>query len=306
MNTNIDLRYDIDAFYIFLQDEKKYSPRTVNTYKQVMEKVYKVLTKNFDLTSFEHIELKHMRLLSREFNFGQEAQELKSSTIAQSVYVLSSFFNFLILKNKLKSNPIDLIKAPKVDKTLPRVLTANELNALLDGFKPENILQLRDLCMMEILYSSGLRVSELVALNLQDVHFDVKELRILGKGNKERVVPIGSQAILRLQDYLSQRAMLNPSDNALFISKFGTRISIRAVEQNLDKIAFKVGLNGKISPHKLRHSFATALLANGADLRVVQELLGHSSLAATQIYTHVNIEQLKNTYNKAHPRAKLK
>lgn len=304
---NLSLKQLVDNFYNYLANEKKVSAYTVKAYKQVMDRVYTILCENYpELNSFSQLEKSHLRLILREFNFTADLKEVKNVTVAHSVYILSSFFKYLILKGQLTSNPINLIKAPKIDKNIPRVLTLNEIYKLLDKFEPTNNLQVRDVCMVELLFSSGLRVGELVSLNLENLDFNDKQLRVRGKGNKERIVPIGSFALKRLQDYLKVRTSFAPKDHALFVNRFGERITTRGVEQNLDKLALKVGLDGKISPHKLRHSFATELLSNGADLRVVQEMLGHSSLAATQIYTHVNLEQLKNTYNKSHPRAHAK
>lgn len=299
-----ELRRDIDDFYSYLANEKRASPFTLKSYHQVLEKVYEVLTKNFpELTSFTQLEKQHMRLLSREFNFSEDMEELKSSTIAHSVYALSSFFKFMILRGRIDKNPVDLIKAPRVKKSLPQVLTLNEVLSILDMIHPQNNYQVRDLCMVELMFSSGLRVGELVSLNIGSIDFGQRELRVMGKGSKERVVPIGSQALYSLHNYLHLRGEFKPVDDALFVNKYGKRITTRAVEQNLNKLAQLADLGGKVTPHKFRHAFATELLAHGADLRTVQELLGHASLAATQIYTHVNLEQMRRTYNKAHPRA---
>ena len=156
------------------------------------------------------------------------------------------------------------------------------------------------------MFSSGLRVSELVSLDLSNINLEVCEVRVIGKGSKERIVPIGSKAVEKLKDYLILREQFNPQDNALFLNKYGKRMTTRAVEQNLDKLSTKAGVQTHLNPHKLRHSFATELLQGGADLRAVQEMLGHSNLAATQIYTHLDFEHLKEVYNKAHPIANRK
>lgn len=155
-----------------------------------------------------------------------------------------------------------------------------------------------------MLFASGLRVSELCSLNVDAVNENQKELRVLGKGNKERVVPVGSKAISAINDYLKIRHLFNPKCEALFLNRLGTRLSTRSVETSLKDNAIRQGLGDKVTPHKLRHSFATELLGHGADLRAVQEMLGHESLAATQIYTHVNYQRLKDVYQHAHPRAK--
>lgn len=164
----------------------------------------------------------------------------------------------------------------------------------------------RDSAIAELLFSSGLRVSELVGLDLKDLNYETKEIRVLGKGSKYRIVPVGEKALDKISNYLKIRDEFKPSEDALFLNKYGRRLTTRAVEQNLDKLSIKAGVQTHLNPHKLRHSFATELLQGGADLRSVQEMLGHASLAATQVYTHLDFEHLKSVYNKAHPLANRK
>lgn len=299
-----ELRRDLEAFYAYLEHERHASPRTLSSYRGVLERTYAILRSAYpELTSFTGLGRDHMRRLAREFNFDAAMQELSSATVAHSIYALSSFFRFMILKGRLQNNPVQLIRAPRVRRSLPQVLTLSEMLTLLDGITPASRYQVRDLCMAELLFSTGLRVAELVSLDLGSVDFAQRELRVLGKGSKERVVPVGRPALHSLTDYLRVRDEFRPRDEALFVSRVGRRITTRGVEQNLCKLATLAGLEGRVTPHRFRHAFATELLAHGADLRTVQELLGHASLSATQIYTHVDLEHMRLTYSRAHPRA---
>lgn len=299
-----ELEKDADSFIAYLSNEKRSSPHTVASYDRVLRKALVSLKYNFpELKSWAEIGEMQMRFLLKEFNFSEDAERLSSVSVAHDIYALSSFFKFLLRKKRISVNPCSLIKAPKVKKPLPKVLSSNEIDKLFT-VAPTTPKEIRDRAIAELLFSSGLRVGELVALNLSDFDETAQEVRIFGKGGKERTVPVGSIAIGWILAYLKVRDSFNPTDNALFLNRFGRRMTTRAVQQNLDKLALASGITVKISPHKLRHSFATELLGNGADLRMVQEMLGHSSLAATQVYTHVNFAKLQEIFNKAHPRAK--
>ncbi|MCR5535909.1 MAG: tyrosine recombinase XerC [Succinivibrio sp.] len=299
---------EVQNFLAYLRFERRASAHTVSSYMRVLHKTLLVLRQEFpELSSWQEVGKTQMRTLSRELNFGldENAVRLASGSIAHDHYALSSFFKFLIRKGRLQDNPEKLTGAPPVHRALPKILTLQELTRLLEQ-KADTPAAKRDLAIAELLFSSGLRVSELTSLDLKDYHVDQQEVRVLGKGSKVRVVPVGAKAQERLASYLGVRESFKPQEDALFLNRFGRRLSSRSVEVHLKELAEKADLKTGIYPHKLRHSFATELLAHGADLRAVQEMLGHSSLAATQIYTHVNFEQLKNIYNKAHPRAKLK
>lgn len=294
----------VDSYLNYLDNERRSSIKTIDSYKRVLDKVCKSLSKEFpDLKNWSEVGLKEMRFLVKELNFDSNVKRLSSVTVAHDIYSLSSFFKYLIRQKILKDNPVDLVSAPRVKKPLPKILTLNEINLLL-SVVPENIREIRDCAIAELLFSSGLRVSELVGLDLKDYKSDQSEVRVFGKGSKVRIVPVGSKAVEKLNNYFAVREEFGPKCDAVFLNRFGDRLSSRTVENNLKALAEKAGLNISIFPHKLRHSFATELLGNGADLRVVQELLGHSSLAATQVYTHVNFEQMKKVYASAHPRAK--
>ena len=228
------------------------------------------------------------------------------STTARKLATLRSFYKFLVRRGHVETSPVTAIRTPKQEKKLPRCLEFNQITTLLNCPDTNNLLGARDRAILETLYSSGLRVSELVSLNLSDVDFLGETLHIRGKGKKERISPIGSTALQAIQRYLSFRDADPRKENfdqqALFINKHGQRLSTRSVRRKLDKYLLQVGMDPRISPHTLRHSFATHMLNNGADLRVVQELLGHQSLSTTQVYTHLTTNKMKQVYDQAHPR----
>lgn len=301
-----DLSADFNDFLSYLQHERRYSKATVLSYERVLQKALIALKREYpQLRSWDEVGQDQMRMLAREFNFGIKAQKLTSTSVAHDLYALSSFCKFMVRKGRLARDPFDLIQAPRVKKPLPRVLSLTELDRLF-ALEPKNERELRDLAIAELLFSSGLRVSELTALRLQDYDPNSHEVRVIGKGGKERVVPVGRCASERLEKYLKVRECFSPKEDAFFVSRFGMALTTRAVEQNLKKLAQRAGMNIDIFPHKLRHSFATEMVEHGADLRSVQEMLGHSSLAATQVYTNLDFEHLRKVYAAAHPRSHLK
>ncbi|MDY6322451.1 MAG: tyrosine recombinase XerC [Succinivibrio sp.] len=296
---------DVNAFLASLKGERRLSPLTASSYERALLKAVEALSHEApDVCSWEQVGKAEMRAIAREFNFGGHARRLSSATVAHDLYALSSFFDFMVKKGRLNADPMRFVTAPRVKKALPRVLTSSEVSELLD-LEPADLTQLRDLTIAELLFASGLRVSELTSLDLKNCSLSEREVRVTGKGGKTRVVPFGSRAAERLCEYLKRRGEFAPKDNALFVSRFGTRLTARAVEQNLKKLAAAAGLKANVFPHKLRHSFATELVENGADLRSVQEMLGHSSLAATQVYTNLDFAHLKKVYASAHPRARM-
>ncbi len=290
-----------------LRYEKRSSEHTIDSYQRVLKKTLEILSLEFpDIKDWQEVNLEVMRVIQRQFNYNERVEKLNNNSVAHDLYALSSFFKFLIKLGEINDNPVDLIKAPKVKRHLPKILTLNEVNQLLDNQEIVKKQDVRDLAIAELLFSSGLRVSELVNLTLKDLDENTHEVRVLGKGNKQRLVPVSQTAIDRINDYLKVRDEFVPQDDSLFLNRFGRKLTTRAVEQNLEKLSLKAGLSTHLNPHKLRHSFATELLQGGADLRVVQEMLGHSSLAATQVYTHLDFEHLKEVYAKAHPLANRK
>ena len=235
-------------------------------------------------------------------------KQYSKATIARKLATLRSFYKFLVKRNQLTSNPVVAVRTPKQDKKLPRFLDYEEIKKLLDTPSLDNWLGARDRAIMETLYSTGIRVSELVALNMDDIDFLGEVVHIRGKGKKERIAPIGSSALQVIQHYMEYRNKraqnnINFDSKVLFVNKHGRRLSTRSVRRKMDKYLKMAGLDPAISPHTLRHSFATHMLNNGADLRSVQELLGHQSLSTTQVYTHLTTTKLKDVYENAHPRS---
>jgi integrase/recombinase XerC len=243
----------------------------------------------------------------REFLNYLYAQNYTKSTTARKLATLRSFYKFCIRCGLVTTSPLTQIRTPKQEKRLPKCLDLEQVQKLMDAPGDADILSARDKAMLEVLYSSGIRVSELVELDMADIDLQEGVLRVKGKGRKDRLTPIGSQAIAAVQRYFEMR-MMDPRLNTkttgrVFLNKHGQSLSTRSVRRKLDKYLVTAGLDPGISPHTLRHSFATHLLNNGADLRSVQELLGHQSLSTTQVYTHLTTSKMKQVYDAAHPRA---
>ncbi len=242
----------------------------------------------------------------RRFMADLGLHQYSKSTTARKLATLRSFYKFLVKRDYVKSNPVTTIKTPKQDKKLPKFLEYEQVQRLLNTPPANSWLGARDRAIMEVLYSTGMRVSELVALNMDDVDFLSEVIHIRGKGKKERICPIGSSALRSIQCYIEYRnkRMANDSgfdSKVLFANKHGKRLSARSVRRKMDKYLIEAGLDPSISPHTLRHSFATHMLNNGADLRSVQELLGHQSLSTTQIYTPISTSRMTEQYHNAHP-----
>jgi integrase/recombinase XerC len=232
----------------------------------------------------------------------------KKSTVSRKLASLRTFFKFLEKDGVIESDPTEGLTFPKVPKSLPRFLNQDEAKTLVEAPDSHNVLALRDRALLELLYSSGLRVSELTGLKIQNVDMENELLRVKGKGGKERIVPFGEKAKVALEEYLDKRRELLGQgrlieNDFIFLNYRGEKLTARSVERIIKKYRTKSGLSKEISPHVLRHSFATHLLEGGADLRVIQELLGHSSLSTTQKYTHISVDQLMEVYKKTHPRA---
>ena len=229
---------------------------------------------------------------------------LTPKTISRKLSSIRSLLDFLVDNHSISSNPAKDIQAPKIPKRLPSTLDADQVTSLL-SLKGNDFLTIRDRAILELFYSSGLRLSEVVGLDLLDIDLDDRVVRVLGKGNKIRIVPVGKYAIRAIKEWLIKREIVKmKKEKALFISKRGTRISPRAIQLRLKVWSRKIGLGFDVHPHMLRHSFATHILESSSDLRAVQELLGHSSISSTQIYTHLNFQHLAQAYDKSHPRAK--
>ncbi len=231
--------------------------------------------------------------------------EYSKSTVARKLATLRSFYKYLVRIEKLDASPVSVVRTPKQDRHLPKCLDLEQVDTLLGAPDADTLLGLRDRAILETIYSSGLRISELVSLNIEDLDEFSEVLRIRGKGKKERLVPLGTQAARTIETYLAKRSADNGAEarGAIFVNKFGRRISGRSIRRKLDKYLAAAGFDPGISPHTLRHSFATHMLNAGADLRSVQEMLGHASLSTTQIYTHLTTRRLKEVYDRAHPMA---
>lgn len=287
-------------YWDFLRIEKQVSPHTLSNYQRQLRAVCELFT-TLGISDWTQVESASVRWLLSQ----SHKQGLSAKSIGLRLVALRQFLAYLLRIGEISVNPAVGIKAPKVGKHLPKNIDAEQVGILLNA-EGNTPLDQRDLAMMELMYSSGLRLSELQGLDLGDLDLTQGEARLLGKGNKTRIVPIGSKAIEALQKWLAVRSEFLPQDNALFINQRGKRLSHRTIQLTMQKWGKKQGLDSHLHPHKLRHSFATHLLEASADLRAVQELLGHSSLSTTQIYTHLDFQHLAKVYDSAHPRARKK
>ncbi len=235
------------------------------------------------------------------------SQRLTPATLARRLSALKSLFSFALRQKYCTDNPASGIRSPKLGKRLPKTLPQHQTQALLETTQRK--FDARELALLALLYGCGLRVSEVVGVNLKDLSLNfsskIGEVRVLGKGNKERIVPLPELAVELIEQWLTQRGNLLSTNDALFLNRFGQRLSVRSVQRTLKDRALATGADASITPHKLRHSFATDMLSGGANLRTIQQFLGHASLATTEHYTHVTLPQLQQSYSKAHPRAKL-
>ena len=291
----------LDQFLQYLAGERRLSPHTISAYSKDLiqllefgeEAGYWDCEEKLDPNSFTRSLFRHWLA---------EMGGLERSSIARKLTAARSFFRYLCREGLLPANPLQGMTAPKRGRTLPDYLSLEEVEQLLAA-PPKDPLGLRDRAILELLYSSGLRVGELVSLRLESLDLETGMVRVLGKGKKERIVPIGSYARAALGEYLKHSYTELGGREWLFVNRRGGKISTRAVQMLVEKYTRKVLPGRKVTPHTLRHSFATHLVEQGADLRSVQDLLGHSSLSTTQIYTHLQAAQLLAVYNKAHPRS---
>lgn len=288
----------VQDFLDFLATEKGASGHTIKNYGIDLREFMKFV-EGKDLKEVTYLDI-------RSFLAFLKAREYSKSSISRKLACLRSFFKFLTRENILTQNPAAGIATPKKEKRLPFFLNPDEITKLLEAPSKNSWEEKRDKAILEMLYSSGLRVSELVGLNYDDLDFFGGLVRVRGKGKKERIVPVGQVALKGLRTYLDEKP---PKEGAhgikrpLFISRLGGRLTDRSVRRMILKYVKRTGLGKEVSPHTLRHSFATHMLDRGADLRSVQELLGHANLSTTQIYTHVTTQRLKEAYEAAHPRA---
>jgi tyrosine recombinase XerC len=286
----------VHKFINYLQVEKNASGHTVTNYKIDLREFSESI-KDKPIEQITHLDVRLFLARMKEKNFARRS-------IARKMACLRSFFKFLYREGHIKSNPSVSLSTPKIEKKLPLFLNVDDAAKLLESPDLSDDTGLRDRAILETLYSTGIRVAELVGLDKEDIDFISGVLKVCGKGRKERLVPIGDKALRAIKSYFEKIGVSDINERKpVFINKSKRRVSDRAVRRIVHKYIHKTSLNENISPHSLRHSFATHMLDRGADLRSVQELLGHANLSTTQIYTHVTTERLKSIYDKVHPRA---
>jgi integrase/recombinase XerC len=289
----------LDEFLTHLKTEKNYSDHTIKNYAVDLNQYVNFLQDNnyYQKHGF-NVSYKVIRRYLSEL----KNSNYSKTTIARKLASIRSFYKFLVRENQIDDNPALHLSTPKQRKNLPFFLYEEEMEELLEA-PDEDIFGIRDKAILELLYASGLRVSEISNLSINDICFEEKSIRVWGKGKKERITVFGEKALQAVKKYLKVRDRLNPKSDKLFLNKYGKGLSNRSYRRIVKKYIKKTSLKLRVSPHVLRHSFATHLLERGADLRVVQELLGHVNISTTQIYTHVTKERLKKVYDRAHPRA---
>ncbi len=301
------LEIQIDRFLSYLKKEKNVSPNTLISYRSDLLDLFHYLKDRREPVQIYTSRIKRNDL--RYFLVHLKQKGLDNRSIARKASAIRSFFKFLLREGKIKSDPSSYLLTPKLRKVLPEILTVNEMKTLFE-LKDSSFLEkrklwiLRDLAILEIFYSTGMRLNELAQLDVACFDFNGETVRVLGKGKKERMIPVGKKALQALANYLGERRRLSfLEDEAVFINKSQKRLSSRSISRVVRKYLSKITEKKKISPHVIRHSFATHLLDAGADLMAVKELLGHKKLSTTQIYTHVTMDRLKKVYRLAHPRA---
>lgn len=298
----------IDIFIFYLKNEKNYSNNTIISYKNDLTQFFNFV-KNYKLLKKTNIKYINHEIMRKYIVYLKENKYSRRS-ISRKVSSARSFFKFIHKEGIINVNPTLNLITPKINKKLPYFLYSQEVNKLIEAPPNKTLFGIRDRAILEVLYGTGIRVGELINLNIRDIDFNEKIIRVFGKGSKERILPLGNPSIRAIQEYLENKNLFNKNKfikmndkDALFLNRFGGRLTARSIRRIITKYMKMAGLNKKLSPHVLRHSFATHLLGGGADLRSVQELLGHKSLSTTQIYTHITKERLKTIYKKSHPRS---
>jgi integrase/recombinase XerC len=293
-----------DRYIQYLEAERNASPYTVRNYRADLADFFKFLTKK-ELTLLNEVDRHVLRdYLSHLVEVG-----IAKASIARKLSAIRSFYRYLVREEIISENPIEQVSSPKLDKRLPSFLTREEMEKLLGAPDLSTPLGQRDRALLELLYASGLRVSELASLTPEQIDLNSNEIRVWGKGSKERMVLMGEPAAAALKSYLKEgrtKLLGKKRSQALFLNRYGQRLPARSVQRLLEGHAKKAGIGKRVHPHMLRHTFATHMLDGGADLRVVQELLGHARLTSTQIYTHVTKGQARKVYLSAHPLAREK
>ena len=295
------LQKEIQEFLSYLESVKQYSKHTISGYKRDLTKLSGYLL-NIDIEDWQSVNEHELRT----FVNSERRRGLSPRSIQRVLSTSRSFFEYLLIEGIIKLSPAQNINSPKLAQLLPKAMDADLVQRLLD-FKPKGLIEVRDKAIAELLYSSGLRLSEVCTLDVQDLELKERVCRVTGKGNKMRVVPVGKKAIQAIRDWLIHRKELknskSSSSEAMFLNNKGKRISARSIQLRLEKLCAQRGLPG-INPHMLRHSFASHVLESSGDLRAVQEMLGHADIATTQIYTKLDFQHLSKVYDSAHPRAR--
>lgn len=293
---------ELTSFIEYLRSEKHLSIHTQTNYQRDLEKFIACCQKH-SLSDLSAIKPQHIRQMVAQLH----RQGLGGKSLARWLSAVRSFFEFGIRSNWVVNNPADGIQAPKSERKLPKVLDVDQAGQFVE-IKGDSFLEVRDRALLELIYSSGLRLAEVVGLDLHDIDMKDAMLRVTGKGNRERDLPIGSQALAALKTWLPQRRLMlkDEAEQAVFISNRGTRITHRAVQIRMQQHSIKQGMDTPVHPHMLRHSFASHMLESSSDLRLVQEMLGHANISTTQIYTHLDFQHLAKVYDQAHPRAQRK
>jgi len=302
------VKEDIDSFLTYLTVEKGFSDNTVAAYRNDLSR----------LANFVEEEANKQGITPSWANFGRQGmlsylldlnqRSYAPTTRARKVAAARSFFKFLVAEEIIKEDPTENVKSPTIGRALPKPISVSQIRTLLEQPTKRSTPEAkRDAAMLQLLYASGMRVSELVSLNLDDVNTVDGNVRCFGKGHKERIVPIHKQAVQAIDEYVEEarpRLVRNDKEKALFLNRRGDRLTRQGFWQILKEYAKSAGLEGEVTPHTLRHSFATHMLSGGADLRAVQELLGHANISTTQVYTHLTTEHIRRAYEQSHPRAK--
>ena len=297
-NSQYFVSTDINQYLEYIQQVRNLSINTVKSYSRDLTKLSSYF-KSINISSYDEVD----ENVCSGWVGSLYQNDNNPRTIHRHLSAAKGFFKFLKKNDVIRSSAFELISAPKVSSHLPEVLSPEDVEQLLN-FRPENSIEIRDLALIELMYSSGLRVSEVASINLADFEEEMTFLRVMGKGSKVRLAPIGRYAISAINNWIEERKKFSGIDTpALFINLKGGRLTVRSIQLRLEKISIKQGLP-RVNPHMLRHSFATHMLESSGDLRTIQELLGHSSLSTTQIYTKLDYQHLAKIYDKSHPRAK--
>lgn len=295
-------KHYVNDFKIYLEVERNFSKHTIRAYESDIL-AYLIWLDNIPAESANHAKIKEYLLFIQRFNYSK-------TTLSRKISAIRTFYRFLYRERVVDSNPVAGLHSPKKSKNLPKFLTSTEIEQILNNIKIETPAGYRNRTILELLYATGMRVSELAGLNFGNLNLNENEITVFGKGAKERIVLVSDRAKDFLKRYIetvrpmiSECPVATNEDSPVFINKTGYRLQTQSVRAAIKEIVDKIQLPKVVTPHVFRHSFATKLLENGADLRVVQELLGHASISNTQIYTHVSTERLKSVYDKTHPRA---